>query len=353
MPALPIWLWLVLGGAGVAVAASVLSGGGDDSVESEIKKEARAYKTPVIGALERFRYKPPANAVRPIGPECVRALGDGYVGKEELECSPPLVGAPFVIYTERATGIDVTGQPWMWLDNNPGSATLGADDEPRTWGWYPATFSDGSKDLIDYLDEYVPVVLEAAAVYVGSFFGGPAGGMAVKMAITAIKKIAKGASITKTLVDATSEAIKGQIEKTEFGLAYKQFAEHPYTRAQVAAARNAIVNQFSDSDTQDDVAKAIDDGVALARAKRVQDLTLYAMSQRMTAEHSAWLYRCVGLGASLRDWAYAYGGNPANDLLSRIISLCTEYVERGETGWLIPPDNSTPILDLLEFKPKT
>lgn len=348
LPLLPIAVgFFALAGGSVIARSLPTRAFGKQSEASKIKSEAQSYRTPTVMGTEHFIFRPPPQAVYPIAPECDGGMG-GLFEKPvcvksakactdpndpdafRTDCSPfdefPYVSPyPFVL-ADDFMGVDVSGQRWI--------KTIDWHQDPRTVGWIWFTPSDGEKDLGDYIEEYVPIVLEAAAIYVATYFGGPLAGMAVKTAIVAIKSIVKGAPITKVMIDAAANGFD-YIEKTEFGKAYNQFATNKYTRDQVASLRNSILGSYTE-ETATDVAKAIDQGIAIGRAKRVQELTLIQLKARLPAAHREWPKTCLDLNATLRDWAFFYGGNRSDDLLSRIICLATEYVEGGEVGDFLP-----------------
>ncbi len=388
MPALPIWLWLVLGGAGVVVVTKALSPSKPKIMQlspegmailKQLSKEAKllaSFGPQTVGADERFVMIEPSSLGIPRAISACQKYVGGF-NLDQLNASlysdsllipgfqrvddkcvrlygPALVqydpSFKFGTYDKNGcptsfsgTAIDIMGTSY-WAntlkgDNTPslcGSMTdvgyMALSDEPREENW--------GDTLNRVMTEYVlPAIAAFVTVYVP-------GGVFIAVAITAYAQIAKGSTITDVIVAAAEKQVASQFARSEFRSYYDQLSTNRYTAPAVDDLRAQVRARYKDDeDLQKHVVTAFNDAMVLGRGKRTQDIAIAEIKKRLDRPQAgAWLDKCLKKNVPLHDWIRTYAGTAGTDLLRRIMVLAGQYVESGEVGVFRPsPLASVPI----------
>jgi hypothetical protein len=356
MPALPIWLWILLGGAGTVVVAKALSSG-SSTPKAVLRREKITMTEPPQGvprAISPCNYPTRLSAEQAdFSNAQLRDSGSASIGYVNVnDMCQRFYGPPLVVYDEEyefgatdvngcalkpaiGVAIDLEGNSYWWADKR-----IGCPRAVRDAGW--AILDDnyepgwGEK----FTRAMTGYVIPAIAAYVGAVVPG---GVFIAAAIIAYGKIAAGATITDAIVTAAKERLGGVISKSVFGDTYRMLESNRYTASTVAKLRHEVAKKFDfDKHQQKDALLAFDNAALVGRGQRVQKLAIDEIKKRLDRpQASAWLDRCMAKGVPLMDWVYVYGGRKAGDLTGRILEQAAAYVEAGEPAgiqpWQTPP----------------
>ncbi|MEY5061720.1 MAG: hypothetical protein RIS45_1641 [Planctomycetota bacterium] len=272
----PLLLLLLVGGAAVVAASS--------SAQSEpegLRLAPGAFRKPA-GPPGPLAYAP--------APGLSSMLPEGRIST--TPAGVPIVksaGAPGMLPLWALT---LDGQSWLKSVAGPtfykGSGKSSGDD----WILRAAT---------DYVVPALGVVLTAS--------GGPAG-FGAAMALRTWANLARGSRLTDAVIDATQQQLKTAIERGQFGTWVKEFSASPMSRAALGAARAQVAARYTaGGPTQAGALQAFDAAAALARARRLQELTANNLRKRIDPAYHRGLDVALNEGVPLVDWINAYAGD--------------------------------------------
>lgn len=280
--------------------------------------------------------------------------------------------------TRGATAIDVSGEPYISFEItkakpsglNVGGATMTVrqlsdealdqvfDVDARTWSvsvennpdvfigtyqWFSASWDSGEKSFFEKLEAIaVNYVLPAIIVIAGAVvtaYTGPIGGALTAAALTAVYKIAKGAPVTDAIVQAYQEKLASTVEKTAYFEAYKQASStYNQTKEEINKLRDQFADKLGGGDPQtiEEVRKAVEVGITVARAKQLQDAAVAAVRSRIDVTHADgtnyanWLDKAMSHGVLLTDWVGAMYGNEARAIIEWAAYTANNALDAGQ-----------------------
>lgn len=293
-----------------------------------------------LGKTWKFERVLPPPAEFPLSPH-----GDPFVlskGPPQIFDLANYVGNVPPQFDPISTGwaLDATGQAWAPSATNEKAkgfvgggafATASSAGTANQWryGWTPAllnadeTWGEVFSEFV--VNKVVPFMIAAAGAAIGGV-----GGLAVATALTAITKIAKGQKLTAAVIDAAGQVSMAVVERTTWGQAYSRIVSDPMNRAAVSMLREQLTKKSSDPATQAQAAKAFDSALALAQAKRIQDLTVARVKEHLDGEDPPrWLDVCLAQAVPLEDWVYSLYGVAGRAQLDAIVRASIADVQEG------------------------
>lgn len=195
------------------------------------------------------------------------------------------------------------------------------------WGW-----SDGPS-IAEKVEAAVDTIVVPALITIaGGLIGGP-GGAAVAFALEAGYKMARGGKFTDAVKDAYRDRLEGEVQKNAYYQAFeKVVGDAKSTKKQIETYRDQLVATYRGAVGKDSVGSlqaAVDAGIAMARAKQLQSVLLYAVQRRISVDEYNGLGFCRDHNVPLADWLVAMYGTSMNDFMAWATKVGSDALDAG------------------------
>lgn len=213
------------------------------------------------------------------------------------------------------------------------------DSLADTWQWFQADWT-GDPSWLDRFEssvkQFIPVVVGLAV----SVLATPLAGAITAAALEAIIAIADGAPVSEALVQSYKDQLQHEAEKTSYFQTYKTLStNYNQTKDNLQKIRQAAINTYKPAspfpNAEQKIAAAVDTGIAVARAKILQDAAYAAVRARLSGplpdgtDYQTWFDHSMQHGVTLSNWAVAMFGTDGTNLLRWAYDVAGNALDHG------------------------
>lgn len=354
----PLLLAALVGGAAVVAAAAAAA----PTTRFTVATHDWARTTRIIPAYPPIPPYYAPNVRRAKYPLCWTAVDGDWTPSAANGTATDVTGTPFIAFkickgrdtnkAECGDGAPFGGDPrrTVWtLDGETAGQVWDVDRRTwrpvddtlvDSWQWFQADWA-GDPSWLDRFQanvkKFIPVVVGLAV----SVLATPLAGAITAAALEAILAIADGAPVTEALVQSYKDQLSHEVEKTSYFDTYKSLSStYNQTKENLQSIRQTAINTYKASapfaNPEQKIAAAVDTGIAVARAKWLQDAAYTAVRSRLSGplpdgtDHRSWFELAMQHGVSLNNWTIAMFGSNGTDLLRWAYKVAGDALDAGK-----------------------